>query len=168
MDLQRRQIALVTGASAGIGVGIARVLAAEGAQLAISARRADNLRTLAKEITGAGGKPPLVVPADLTDDNGPAALAETVLADLGRVDILVNNAGLSRTLPENAPEAAWDEAMMLKFTMGRRLTYRLAGMRARGWGRIIHVTGVLEPFTNAGLAGCAATMPGPRACRAMS
>ncbi|MEC8852190.1 MAG: SDR family oxidoreductase, partial [Pseudomonadota bacterium] len=104
-------------------------------------------------------KPPLVVPADLTDDNGPAALAETVLADLGRVDILVNNAGLSRTLPENAPEAAWDEAMMLKFTMGRRLTYHfLAGMRARGWGRIIHVTGVLEPFTaNAGLAGCAAT-----------
>ena len=137
----------------------ARVLAAEGTQLAISARRADNLRTLAKEITGAGGKPPLVVPADLTDDNGPAALAETVLADLGRVDILVNNAGLSRTLPENAPEAAWDEAMMLKFTMGRRLTYHfLAGMRARGWGRIIHVTGVLEPFTaNAGLAGCAAT-----------
>ena len=100
-----------------------------------------------------------MVPADLTDDNGPAALAETVLADLGRVDILVNNAGLSRTLPENAPEAAWDEAMMLKFTMGRRLTYHfLAGMRARGWGRIIHVTGVLEPFTaNAGLAGCAAT-----------
>ena len=60
------------------------MLAAEGAQLAISARRTDNLRTLAKEITGAGGKPPLVVPADLTDDNGPAALAETVLADLGR------------------------------------------------------------------------------------
>ena len=57
MDLQLDdKIALVTGASAGIGVGIARVLAAEGAQLAISARRADNLRTLAKEITGAASK----------------------------------------------------------------------------------------------------------------
>ena len=160
MDLQLTdKTALVTGASAGIGRGIARVLAGEGVRLVISARRTDLLASLADEITAAGGIRPLIIAADLTRDDGPAGLAAAVRAQLGPVDILVNNAGLSRTLPENAPESAWDEAMILKFTMGRRLTYEfLADMRAQKWGRIIHVTGILEPFTaNAGLAGCAAT-----------
>lgn len=160
MDLELSgKVALVTGASAGIGVGIARVLAAEGALLAITARRRGNLDTLAAEIEAAGGPAPLVIEADLTSEDGPARIRDAVLEAHGRLDILVNNAGSSRTVAPDAPDSAWDEAMMLKFTMGRRLTTAcLPALRANGWGRIIHITGILEPTTtNAGLAGCAAT-----------
>lgn len=160
MDLQLRdKVALVTGASAGIGVGIARILAAEGATLAITARRRDRLDALAAEIAAATGSPPLVVAADLTGEAAPAAIRDAVHGAFGRLDILVNNAGLSRTVAPDAPDAAWDEAMMLKFVMGRRLTTAfLPEMRRRRWGRIVHITGILEPSTtNAGLAGCAAT-----------
>ena len=160
MDLKLTgKVALVTGASAGIGVGIARVLAAEGATLALTARRKDRLDALAAELTAAGAPAPTVIEADLTADDGPVLVREAVLKAHGRLDILINNAGSSRTVPVDAPESAWDEAMMLKFTMGRRLTTAfLPDLRAHGWGRIIHVTGILEPTTtNAGLAGCAAT-----------
>lgn len=160
MDLKLAgKIALVTGASAGIGVGIARVLAAEGATLALTARRKDRLEELAAELKAAGAPAPTVIEADLMADDGPAVIREAVLKAHGRLDILINNAGSSRTVPVDAPESAWDEAMMLKFTMGRRLTTAfLPDLRANGWGRIIHVTGILEPTTtNAGLVGCAAT-----------
>ncbi|MDF1790344.1 MAG: SDR family oxidoreductase [Thalassobaculaceae bacterium] len=160
MDLQLSgKIALVTGASAGIGVGIARVLAREGVTLAITARRRDRLDALADEIAAAGLPAPTVIEADLMADDGPATIRDALLRAHGRLDILINNAGSSRTVPVDAPESAWDEAMMLKFTMGRRLTTAfLPELRANGWGRIIHITGILEPTTtNAGLAGCAAT-----------
>ena len=160
MDLKLAgKIALVTGASAGIGVGIARVLAAEGATLALTARRKAPMEALAAELTEAGAPAPTVIEADLMAEDGPSVVREAVLKAHGRLDILINNAGSSRTVPVDAPESAWDEAMMLKFTMGRRLTTAfLPELRAHGWGRIVHVTGILEPTTtNAGLAGCAAT-----------
>lgn len=164
MDLKLSgKVALVTGASAGIGVGIARVLAREGVTLAITARRRDRLDALAAELASdlaaAGAPMPTVIEADLTADDGPALIRRKVLEAHGRLDILINNAGSSRTVPVDAPDSAWDEAMMLKFIMGRRLTTAfLPELRANGWGRIVHVTGILEPTTtNAGLAGCAAT-----------
>src|SRR5437763_6917676 len=86
--------ALVTGASSGIGRGLAKALAAEGVRLAVSARRADALASLADEIEGAGGARPVVLPADLSQRGQAAALAARAAEGLGQVDILVNNAGV--------------------------------------------------------------------------
>lgn len=101
-------VALVTGASSGIGAATARALAAEGAAVALLARRADRLAELKTEIESAGGRA-LVTQADVTDaDEVTAAIAATV-DGLGRLDILVNNAGLLRMGDAaDAPLADWD------------------------------------------------------------
>lgn len=145
LDLASRT-ALVTGASSGIGAGIARVLAGEGVHVAVTARRADKLEGLVAEIAAAGGRPPAVVTGDITDASDLARIAAEATAALGHVDILVNNAGGSRPLPLDAPDSAWDEAFMLNFTSARRLTEALLpGMRTRKFGRIVSITGSMEP-----------------------
>ena len=143
MDLQLHdRTALVTGASMGIGTGIARVLAAEGVRLAITARRRDALEALAEEIVEAGHARPLVIVADITDAEDVQRLAREAEEGLGRVDILVNNAGGTRPLSVTADDAAWDEAWALNFTATRRLTQALlGGMRERRWGRIVNFNG---------------------------
>ena len=147
MDLELAgRVALVTGASAGIGRSVARVLAAEGVQLALTARRQALLEELASQLASQGLPRPLVVAADLTAPGEPERLAREVLGRFGRVDILVNSAGGSRPLPVDAPEAAWEEAMLLNFTALRRLTGAvLPAMQGQRWGRIINITGSSEP-----------------------
>lgn len=86
-------VALVTGASSGIGHATALELAREGASVAVVGRREDRLTDLAAEITGAGGKA-LVVPADITTAQAAAEAVERTVDGLGRLDTLVNNAGL--------------------------------------------------------------------------
>jgi NADP-dependent 3-hydroxy acid dehydrogenase YdfG len=86
------RIAVVTGASSGIGAATARSLAAEGFHVAAVARRAERIEALVKEITAAGHTA-TAVPADLTDDAQVASLADTVAALPGQVHVLVNNAG---------------------------------------------------------------------------
>lgn len=109
-------VALVTGASSGIGRATARTLAAEGAAVALVARRADRLTALAAEITAAGGTA-LAVEADITDrSQAQDAVARTV-AELGRLDILVNNAGVMLLGPiEGAPIGEWDRMVDLNLT----------------------------------------------------
>ncbi|SRX96121.1 short-chain dehydrogenase/reductase SDR [Streptosporangium roseum DSM] [Mycobacterium shimoidei] len=85
--------ALVTGASSGIGAATARVLAAEGAAVALVARRADRLEQLKAEIESAGGTA-LVAPADVTKADQVAAAVEHAVSEFGRLDTVVNNAGL--------------------------------------------------------------------------
>lgn len=100
--------ALVTGASSGIGAATATALAAEGAAVALLARRADRLAELQAEIECSGGTA-LVVPADVTDAERVAAAVQRTVAEFGRLDILVNNAGLMQSGP--ATEASlrdWD------------------------------------------------------------
>ncbi|MFI6489897.1 SDR family NAD(P)-dependent oxidoreductase [Streptomyces sp. NPDC050564] len=86
-------VALVTGASSGIGHATALELSREGASVALVGRREDRLTDLAAEIAGAGGKA-LVVPADITDAQAAAEAVERTVEGLGRLDTLVNNAGL--------------------------------------------------------------------------
>ncbi|MCV7227284.1 SDR family NAD(P)-dependent oxidoreductase [Mycolicibacterium komossense] len=103
--------ALVTGASSGIGEATALALAAEGATVAVLARRRDRLTELATRISAAGGSA-LVIEADITDSAAAAAAVEQVAGALGRLDIVVNNAGLMRVGPAaQASPDDWDQML---------------------------------------------------------
>jgi 3-oxoacyl-[acyl-carrier protein] reductase len=143
MDLELKgRTALVTGASMGIGRGIALALAREGVSLAVAARRRNLLEELQEEI----GRKIVLIECDFLREEAPEKIAESALDALGSVDILVNNAGGSRRFTLEATEAQWEEAMTLNFTRHRQLTHRLLGqMIARKWGRIINITGKSEP-----------------------
>jgi 3-oxoacyl-[acyl-carrier protein] reductase len=135
-------VVVVTGASAGIGAATARCLADEGASVALVARRELRLKELAAEM----GNDPLVLADDLADPAAPDRVRTAVLARFGRVDGLVNSAGGSRFVPIDAPEEAWREAFAVNFDGLRRLSHALLEpMRAQGGGRIVNVTGSLEP-----------------------
>ncbi|HEY2338167.1 MAG TPA: SDR family oxidoreductase [Burkholderiales bacterium] len=143
MELQLKgRTALVTGASMGIGRGIAKALAAEGVRLAVVARRRNLLEELQDEL-----KTKLViVEQDFMQEGAPERIAKAALAGLGSVEILVNNAGGSRKFTLEASEQQWEEAITLNFTRQRQLTHQLlAQMMARKWGRIINITGKSEP-----------------------
>jgi len=138
--------AVVTGASIGIGRGIALALAREGVRLALVARRAELLEEVAAEIAAIGRDQPVIIAADLIKEGAPEAIANAALAGLGAVNILINNAGGSRPFKLDASEAQWHEAMTLNFTRQRQLTHALIGqMIAANWGRIIMITGKSEP-----------------------
>lgn len=140
------KVAIVTGASKGIGRGAAKVLAAEGARTVVVARRRELLETVAQEIDAAGGIAPMILCADLLETGAPADVARQVIDACGQVDILVNNAGGSRQLSISSSEEEWDEAITLNLSSLRRLGHAvLPSMLARGWGRIINVTGSFEP-----------------------
>lgn len=138
--------ALVTGASSGIGRGIAYALGAEGVRLAITARRRDRLEEVAATIVARGGHRPVVIEQDFMQEDAPHRIAAAALAGLGPVQILVNNAGGSRAFALQASEAQWHEAMTLNFTRQRQLTDRLLAPMIEGrWGRIVNITGKSEP-----------------------
>jgi 3-oxoacyl-[acyl-carrier protein] reductase len=146
MDLQLTgKVALVTGASAGLGRAIARELAAEGCRLAILARRRPLLESLAAELPATAE--PLLLVEDITDPTAAARVQAALAARFGRCDILVNNAGGSRPQSDLGAEEVWLEAMELNFHAGRRLTHALVPMmQSARWGRIVNLTGTDEPF----------------------
>ncbi|MER5554351.1 SDR family NAD(P)-dependent oxidoreductase [Streptomyces sp. NPDC002793] len=115
-------VALVTGASSGIGEASARSLAAQGATVALVARRKDRLESVATGIRASGGLA-LVFPADLTD-GGSASLVERVLADTGRLDTLVNAAGIMLVGPAlDAPAGEWQRNVDLNVSALLNLTH---------------------------------------------
>jgi 3-oxoacyl-[acyl-carrier protein] reductase len=147
MDLELRgRTALVTGASAGIGRGVAQVLAQEGVRVAVVARRQALLDALSDEIAQRGGPRPFSVACDLTEPSAVERIHDEIVRGFGQVDILVNNAGGSRPAPLDTPESVWQRQMTLSFDAIRRLTEAfLPGMRQRRWGRIINMIGANEP-----------------------
>jgi 3-oxoacyl-[acyl-carrier protein] reductase len=147
MDLQLQgKTALVTGASVGIGRGIALALSREGVRLALMARRATLLEEVADLIVAAGGTKPALIVEDLLQDGAAVRIARAALSALGGVDILVNNAGGSRPFKRDASEEQWQEALVLNFTRQRQLAHALLDRMIEGkWGRIINITGKSEP-----------------------
>lgn len=136
-----RRLALVTGASAGIGAAFARILAGHGYDIALTARRADRLEALAEELRLRFAVETLVISADLAEPGAPVAILQH-LADHGRaVDLLVNNAGYG--LPGTFAETRWgDQAGFLQVmvTAPCELAHRvLPGMLERRFGRIVNV-----------------------------
>ena len=148
MDMQLQgKTALITGASMGIGRGIALALAAEGVRLALTARRLDKLQELGAAIVATGGAPPLLISQDMYAPDAAQMLSQAALHGLGQVDILVNNAGGSRSFKDlHVSEAQWEEALTLNFHRPRQLADALIdSMIAQRWGRIINITGKSEP-----------------------
>jgi NADP-dependent 3-hydroxy acid dehydrogenase YdfG len=106
-------VALVTGASSGIGAAAAASLAAQGASVALAARRTDRLETLAADIRGQGGTA-LVIESDITDEQQATAAVERAVAELGRLDTLINNAGVMLLGPAAAaPLSEWQRMVEL-------------------------------------------------------
>ena len=143
MDLGiQGRTALVTGASMGIGRGIATALAREGVRLAVVARR----RRLLEELQDELKTKLVIIEFDVLKADAPEAIAKAALEGLGSIDILVNNAGGSRRFTLDSTEEQWEEAITLNFTRQRQLTHRLLPqMMARRWGRIVNITGKSEP-----------------------
>lgn len=139
MTAHRR--ALVTGASAGIGEAFARELARRGHDLVLTARRADRLEALARELRDRHQIDVIVAPLDLARPDGPEALVAALEAQNLAIDILVNNAGYG--VPgyfEEQPWATHAAFIQVLMTAPTELVWRLLpGMKARGYGRIVNV-----------------------------
>ncbi|MDX2156785.1 MAG: SDR family oxidoreductase [Hyphomicrobiaceae bacterium] len=147
MDLKLAGLtALVTGASAGIGIGIVECLSREGARVALAGRNRAALEAVASRCRDIGAAGTVVLTGDVATADGCRRIATEALAAFGgRVDILVNNAGGSRPLGQaEETEAFWDEAHALNFASARRVTKPLlAPMKANRFGRIINITGAI-------------------------
>lgn len=138
------KIALITGASRGIGKSIALALAEAGAEVAVNYRENANLaEQLAAEIKSKGGRA-LAVQADVSISSQVERMVSTVEKELGSVSILVNNAGIAKRLPpEQVTEEIWNQFLQVNLTSVFLVTQRvLPPMRAAKWGRIINISSV--------------------------
>jgi NADP-dependent 3-hydroxy acid dehydrogenase YdfG len=151
--------AAVTGASAGLGAATARALAAQGAAVALGARRRDKLDAVVADIEAAGGAA-TALEVDLRDPAGPGGFVEGAHAELGGLDVLVNNAGVGHLGPvEDADVAHWREMLDLN-VLALALCCRAALplMREAGGGHIVNVSALAgRRVTAAGIAMYSAT-----------
>lgn len=147
MDLSLNgRVALVTGATVGIGRATAILLAAEGATVVAVGWRGDELTSLSHEIVAAGGANPLVVAGDLLDPSTSSRVHETVQRELGRLDVLANVAGAGDQPGGVLTEEIWQRQFELNFHQKRRLSETFLPMlKESGQGRIINFAGLLEP-----------------------
>ncbi|HEV2237993.1 MAG TPA: SDR family oxidoreductase [Ktedonobacterales bacterium] len=156
MESLSGSVALVTGASSGIGEGIATMLAAEGVHVALVARRQDELQRVADAIRHHGGTA-LIAPADLRDEAALRAMVERTRTTLGPVDILVNSGGIVETTPIHALDLrAWDACLEVNLRAPTLLCAAvLPGMRERKRGAIVNIASEAGAFVYAGMGAYA-------------
>ena len=155
------RVALVTGASQGIGRACAMVLASAGARVALCARNQAKLQEVAGEIT-AQGLQAEVFAMDVSHEEEIKAGVKAVLGHFGKIDILVNNAGVTRDqLVLRMKRSDWDEVMATNLTGPFLLTQAVLGpMLKQRWGRIINVTSIFGQIGQAGQANYASSKAG--------
>jgi 3-oxoacyl-[acyl-carrier protein] reductase len=161
-DALRGRVALVTGASRGIGAAIAMELSRAGAAVAVNYRqRADEAAKLIQALKGAGGRA-IPAPADVSQAAEVAKLVEQVASELGPVDILINNAGIAITRGvDDLTEADFDHTIAVNLKSAFLCMQAvLPAMRERKWGRIVNISsgaargaGSIGPHYNASKAG---------------
>ena len=159
-SLQGR-VALVTGASQGIGRACAFVLAEAGATVAVAARNEDKLQSLVQEIEAKGGKA-AAFKLDVSNEDEIKATVKSVIAQLGKIDILVNNAGITRDqLLMRMKRADWDDVLKTNLTAPFLLTQAvISSMLKQRWGRIINITSINGQMGQAGQANYASSKAG--------
>jgi 3-oxoacyl-[acyl-carrier protein] reductase len=160
MDLSSR-VALVTGASQGIGRACALRLAKNGATVAVAARDQEKLNDLVQEINAAAGKSVAFV-LDVTDEDQIKNAVKSALAQFGKIDILVNNAGITRDqLVMRMKRSDWDSVLNTNLTSAYLCTQQVIGsMLKQRWGRIINITSIFGQMGQAGQANYAASKAG--------
>ena len=154
-------VALVTGASQGIGRAIALELAQAGAKVAVAARNEEKLRALVAEIEAAGGEA-LAVKMDVANEDEVKAGIRLATEKLGKVDILVNNAGVTKdTLVMRMKRSDWDTVIATNLT-GAHLAIQavIPGMLKQRWGRIINIASIFGQMGQAGQANYVASKAG--------
>jgi short-subunit dehydrogenase len=152
------RVAIVTGASSGIGTGLAQELARRGARVALVARRRDRLEQVAAGIEAAGGTA-LVVPCDVEQRDAVEAAARAVIERFGRIDLLVNNAGYNRHVLFKDHDVADVERMMRVnyLSVVYWIKAALPAMRAQGSGWIVNLSSVAGKLGQPDEAAYAAT-----------
>src|SRR5579862_4170358 len=155
------RVALVTGASQGIGRTCALRLAKDGAAVAVAARNQEKLNELVNEITAAGGKA-AAFPVDVAEEEQVKSTIKAVIAQLGKIDILVNNAGITRDqLVMRMKRADWDAVLQTNLTSAYLCIQQvIPSMLKQRWGRIINITSVFGQMGQAGQANYAASKAG--------
>ena len=150
--------ALVTGASGGIGSEIAKALAAQGAEVALSGTRTGALEDVAKEISGKTH----ILPCNLSDLDSVERLVPQAEEAMGGIDILVNNAGMTRdNLFMRMKDEEWDDVLKINLTAPFHLTRAaIKGMMKRRFGRIVSITSVVGVVGNPGQGNYAASKAG--------
>jgi 3-oxoacyl-[acyl-carrier protein] reductase len=160
MKLEGR-VALVTGASQGIGHACALALASQGASVALAARNQQKLDELVQQITAEGGKA-AAFPMDVADEEQIKKGIKAAIAQFGKVDILVNNAGITKDqLVMRMKRADWDAVLNTNLTSAYLCAQQVIGsMLKQRWGRIINITSVFGQMGQAGQANYASSKAG--------
>src|SRR5262245_37240311 len=139
------KVALVTGGSKGLGKAMARGLVEAGADVVISSRHEDELRSALDEILKGTQRKGRLIVADMAKRDDARRLAKTALEQMGRIDILINNAGTNTPQPiDEIKDEDWDRVLEINLSSVMALTRALAPqMKALPWGRIIHISSIM-------------------------
>ena len=155
------RVALVTGASQGIGQACALKLAQSGASVALAARNQEKLNQTVQNITDQGGLAAAFA-LDVSEEEQIKSAVKNVLAQFGKIDILINNAGITRDqLVMRMKRADWDAVLQTNLTAGYLCIQQVIGsMLKQRWGRIINITSIFGQTGQAGQANYAASKAG--------